>query len=84
MYDIKNNGVLPFLDAGVSLTDEDFSPSVYVKNFAVSLPLNARSCHPPSQKMASFYTFFNGALENLISFNIEIQYLKEIALHRGY
>ena len=64
-------------------TDKGFSTSVYRKNFAVSLLPHARSCHPSNQKMDTFYTFVNQALNiylDLISFNSEIQYLKEIVL----
>ena len=42
---------------------------------------------PPSQKMAVFYTFVNRASNtgsDPTSFNSEIQYLKPIALDRGY
>ena len=86
-YEIENNGVLPFLDTLVSRTEEGFSTSVYRKHFAVSLLPHSHSCHPPSQKMAAFYTFVNRALNicsDPISFNSEIQYLKVIALDRGY
>ena len=58
-YEIENNGVLPFLDILVSRIDEGFSTSFYRKIFAVFLPPHARSCHPPSQKMAAFYTCVN-------------------------
>ena len=60
-YEIENNGVLPFLDTLVSRTEEGFSTSVYHNHFAVSLPPHSHSCHPPSQKMAAFYTFVNRA-----------------------
>ena len=83
---IENNGVVPFLDTLVSHTDECFSTFVYRKIFTVSLPPHTRSCHPPSQKMAAFYTFNKSTLNicfNPISFNSEIQYLKAIALDRG-
>ena len=86
-YKIDNNCILPFFDTLVSHTDEGFSISVYRKHFAVSLPQYTHSCHPPSQKMAVFYTFVNSALNicpDPISFNSEIQYLKAIALDRGY
>ena len=75
------------MDRLVSRTDEGFSTSVYSKNFAVSLTPHTRSCHPPSQKMAAFYTFVNLTLKicsDPISFNSEIQYLKTIALERDY
>ena len=73
----------PFLDTLVSRSEKGFSTSVCRKYFAVSLPPHSRSFHPPSQKMAAFYTFVNRALNicsDPISFNSEIQYLKSIAL----
>ena len=82
-YEIENNVVLPFLDILVSRTNEGFSTSVFCKNFAVSLPPQALSCHPPSQKISAIYTFFNLILNiylDPISFNSEIQYLKAILL----
>ena len=85
--EIEKNSVLPFLGTLVYRTDEGFSASVYRKNFAVFLPPHARSCNLPRQKMATFYTFVNRALNicsNPISFNSEIQYLKAIAFVRDY
>ena len=44
-------------------------------------------CHPPSKKMAAFHTYVNIALKicsDPISINSEIQYLRAIALDRGY
>ena len=86
-YEIANSDILPFLDTPVSSIDEDFLTSIYCKNFAVSLPPHAHSCHSFSQKMAVFYSFVNRALNiysDLISFNSEIQYLNAIALDRSY
>ena len=82
----ENNGLLPFLNTLVSRTDEGFSKSVYCKNFAVSVPPHAHSCHSPRQKMASFYTYINHVLNigsDLTSFNSKSQYLKATALDRG-
>ena len=86
-YEIENIGVLPFLGTLFSCTDEGFSTSVYRKIFTVSLPPHSRSCHPTSQKMATFYTFVDRAFNicsDPISFNSKIQYLKAIALDRDY
>ena len=53
-YEIENKGILPFLDTLVFCTHESFSTSVYRKNFNVSLPPHAHSCHPPSWKWPHF------------------------------
>ena len=79
--------VLPLFHTLVFCTNEGFLTSSYLKNFTVSLPSHARSCHFPCQRMAAFYTFVNHVLNicsDTILFNIEIQYLKAIALDRAY
>ena len=71
-----------FLDTLLSRTDEGFSES------AVSLPSHVLSFNLHNQKMRStFYTVVNRSFNicsGPISFNTEIQYVKAIALDRGY
>ena len=74
IYEIENSGVFLFLDTLVFRTDGGFSASVYRKNFAVSLPPHACSCHLPNQKMvASHFILLLIAPSDPLSFNSEIK-----------
>ena len=86
-YEIVNNDVLYFHDRRVSRTNERLPTSVCRKNY-IFLSLITHFCHPPSQKVATFYTFFNRVIirpySETVSLSSEIKYLKAIALDRSY
>lgn len=71
----------------MTYTENSFSISVYHQSFTLSLPPHARSCCPACQKMTAFYNLLNCVL-NLCSdshwLNSELQYLKAVAIDRGY
>lgn len=86
-YEIEENNQLPFLDILILRNSNHFSFTVFRKPSSVSLPPHFRSCHPPKQKLAAFYSYVHRAL-NICSdsslLTTEINFIKAIALDRGY
>ena len=81
------NNSLPFLDVLVLRGSDSFTTTICRKPFSVSLPPHNKSCHPPNQKIAAFNSFVFRALNicsNKILLEKEINYIKAIAIDRGY
>ena len=86
-FEVENDNSLSFLDVLVSKHNNRFSTAVFRKNFAISAPPHALSNHAPSQKIAAFYTYVYRALKICSDDSIlskELNYLKSLALSRGY
>lgn len=85
-YETEKNGFLLLLNTFVTRTVDGFFTSVYRKSFALSLPPQARSCHPPTQIFFLFVLLNRviHACSGFRSLKSVIKYLKAIAIDRDY
>lgn len=84
-FESETNNLLPFLDVLILRENNSFHPTVYSKQFAAFLlPYNLFS-HLPNQKLTTFNTYVNRAL-NIYSFEnllkTELDYNKSVATER--
>ena len=86
-YELENNNSLPFLDLNVIKTRKSLSFEIYRKNTTTDHIIPYDSCHPLSQKLSAFHSYFyrlfSVPLSNS-SFNKEFKTIMTIAKNNNF